>query len=179
MPSTSPTPDTTGALLQVLSWVLIVLAVVWVISAVIRFFYRRAYNLTHAESSSSHNIKPDFLKVDQDKRQAAFDRGAAYDAVLAAREPAAQVALALKAEKVCYWSRIAATSVAILTLVTTIVYTLDYVGTIEKGLNQFSSWDRFWQLAGQHRTAAVVAVAVIGANIIATVKTIRKAPGKD
>ncbi len=168
---------TADAILQVLTWVLVALAAVWLITTVIRYFYRRAYNLTHAESGKSRDIKPDFLKVDKDKRQAALDRGAAYDARLAARETES-AGKAATVEKAWYWSRIAATSAAILTLVATVLYTLDSVETIEKGLKQFSSWDRFAQLVSQHKVAAAVAIAVIGANIIATVKTIRKAAGK-
>ncbi len=169
-------PGTASSLLQALSWILIALAALWLISAVISFFYRRAYNLTHAESGRSKDIKPDFLKVDKNKRQAALDRGSAYDAVLDARETAGP---ARNVEKVRFWSRIAAGLVAILALGTTIVTTFMNVDAIQEGINKFSSWDRFSQLVGEHKTAAVVAIVVIGSNIIVTVKTLKKTPGKD
>jgi hypothetical protein len=149
-----------------------------VVTAVVGYFYRRSYNLTHAESGGSKHITPDFLKVDKDKRKAAEQRGAAYDAVLDAREAAGPAATAASVDKLRSWTRLAAVSTAILAVVTTIFGTLKNVDTIQEGLNQFSSWDRFTQLVSQNKAGAVVAFAVIGSNIIVFVKTLKKTPEK-
>jgi uncharacterized membrane protein len=174
------TADLTGlenidAALRILSWCVIAFAVLWLTTAVIGYFHRRAYNLTRAESGRSRNIKPDFLKVNKGKRQAAIERGQAYDAVLDAREAAGA---ATTVETVCFWSRLGAMATAILALVAMVVGTLTHIDSIQTGINQISSWDKFSLLVSEHKAGAVVALAVIGANIIVFVRTSKKTLAK-
>jgi uncharacterized membrane protein len=170
-------PDTIDTALRILSWCVIVFAALWFVTAVIGYFHRRAYNLTHAESGPSRNIKPDFLKVDAAKRQAALDRGAAYDAALEARETPAAVATA---EKVRHWSRIGAATTATLAVVAAVVGTLMKVESIQEGINQISSWDRLSKLVSDNKAGTVVALIVIGSNIVVFVNALKKkTPGQD
>jgi hypothetical protein len=62
-------PDTVDTVLQILFWAVMASAALWAITETLAYFNRRAYNLTHAESGGSKNIKPDFLKVDHEKRE--------------------------------------------------------------------------------------------------------------
>lgn len=156
-------PDNIDAVLRILSWCLIAFAALWVTTGLIGYFHRRAYNLTRAESSGSKPIQPDFLTVDKAKRQAAIDRGQAYDAVLEARESAGAPTTI---EKVCFWSRFAAMSTAVLGLVATVVGTLTKIDSLQAGINRLSSWDAFSQIVSENKVGAVVAVAVIGASIV-------------
>jgi uncharacterized membrane protein len=164
-------PDTVDTALRILSWCVITFAALWLVTAVIGYFHRRAYNLTRAESGRSRNIKPDFLKVDKGKRQAAIERGTAYDAVLEAREPAGA---ATTVDTVRFWSRLAAMSTASLAAVATLVGTLMKVESIQAGITQLSSWEKFSRLVSENKAGAVVALVVIGSNVVVFVKTRKK-----
>lgn len=167
-------PDNIDAVLRILSWCVIAFGALWFTTGAIAYFHRRAYNLTRAESGGSgvsKPIKPDFLTVDKAKRQAAIDRGQAYDAVLEAREPAAA---GTTVEKVCLWSRFAAMSTAVLGLVAMVVGTITKIDSLQAGINRLSSWERFTQLVSDNQAGTVVALAVIGANIVVFVESSKK-----
>jgi uncharacterized membrane protein len=165
---TDVTPETIDTVLRILSWSVIAFGALWLVTGTIGYFHRRAYNLTHAESGRSKNIKPDFLKVDKAKRQAAIERGDAYTAVLAAREARTPV------ERVTFWSRVAAGLSAVLGLVAMIVGTITKVDSLQRGIDQVSSWERFSQLVSDNKAGAIVAIAVIGANIIVFAESSKK-----
>ena len=173
-----PTPDLTSPsvqwMLAILSWCVIIFGALWLVAAVVGFFHRRAYNLTHAEAGHSKNIKPDFLKVDHAKREAAIQRGEAYDEVLTAREAAALSGGAATTAKVGLWSRLAALTMATLALVAAIIGSLQKIESVQQGINQMSSWDRFAQLVSDNKAGAAVAVIVIGANVVVFVNALKK-----
>lgn len=171
MPGSGPTdPAVIDTALQILTWCAIGFAALWLVATVVGFQQRRAYNLTRAESGRSKRITPDFLKVDRARRQAAIDKGKAYDAVLDAREAPAAVTAT---EGVGLWSRLAAMTTATLAVVAAIVGTLTKIGSIQEGIDTMGSWDRFSALVAQHKVGAVVAVAVIGANLVIYVKALK------
>jgi hypothetical protein len=160
-------PSTIDAVIQILFWCVIGFGAVWLVTSVIGYFHRRAYNLTYAESGSSKNYKPDFLKVDRAKRQAAIERGEAFDERLAAREaPAVQ--------SLCFWSRVGAGSSAILALLAMIVGTLTKIDAFQRDVAKLGSWDRFTEIVSQNKTGTLVALIVIGANIIVFMESSRK-----
>jgi hypothetical protein len=157
--------------LRILSWCVIGFGALWLITSVIGFFHRRAYNLTHAESGRSKNIRPDFLKVDKARREAAIEKGKAYDAVLDAREVPPSVATVAT---VGLWSRLAAITTATLAVVAAVVGTVSKVDSIQAGVNTMGSWDRLGHFVGQNKAGTVVAVIVIGANIVVYVNALKK-----
>lgn len=169
-------PATIDTALRILSWCVIGFGALWLVTSVIGVFHRRAYNLTHAESGRSKHITPDFLKVDRAKREAAIDRGRAYDAVLDAREAPPSVATVAQ---VGLWSRLAAMTTATLAVVAAIVGTVTKVDSIQSGIDTVSSWDRLGHFVGQHKAGAVVAVIVIGANIVVYVNALKKSSHRD
>jgi hypothetical protein len=169
-------PTTIDTALRILSWCIIGFGALWLVTSVIGYFHRRAYNLTHAEAGRSKNIKPDFLKVDKDKRDAALEKGKAYDEVLAAREVPASVATVAK---VGLWSRLGAIATATLAVVAAIFGTVTKVDSIQSGINSMSSWDRLGHFVGQNKAGTVVAIVVIGANIVVYVNALKKSSDPD
>jgi uncharacterized membrane protein YcjF (UPF0283 family) len=60
------------------------LFVLWLLACVIRAMHRRAYNLTKMETAPKRAADPAFLKVDQQAREAALQRGDTYERPAAA-----------------------------------------------------------------------------------------------
>lgn len=166
-------PENIDTGLRFLSWCLVVFAAVWAVSGVIGYFHRRAYNLTHAESGGSKNIKPDFLNVDHRKRQSAIERGRAYDAVLDSRD-----APASPAEQLSVWSRIAAVTTALVGLFVTILGTVTRIGSLQSGVEELSSWDKFSNIVSRNKAGAVIAFAVIAISVSEVYKKMQKSPAK-
>lgn len=164
-------PETIDHALRILSWCVIAFGALWLVTSVIGVMHRRAYNLTHAESGGSKDIKPDFLKVDHAKRKEAIARGEAYDTVLKDREAAVSQKTAAK---VGTWSRLLAVSAAVLGLVTAAAGAVGKVKTVQTDFEQIGTWDRFVDLISQNPVGTVVALAVIGANVIIVVQKIQK-----
>lgn len=167
--------QTMDTVLQILSWLVIVFGGLWLVTGVLGYMHRRAYNLTSAESGTSKNIKPDFLKVDKKKREAAIQRGEAFEKELESREVAAGKA---PGEKLGVWSRAGATISAGFTLVAAVVGTLTKVDSLQSGVGQLSSWDKLSNTMSQHKVGTVVAILVIGANILVFVKATKKTPAR-
>jgi hypothetical protein len=167
--------QTIDTVLQVLSWLVIGFGSVWLVTGIIGYLHRRAYNLTSAESGSSKDIKPDFLKVDKKKRQAAIKQGAAFEKELEGR---AVAVASPPADKLGAWSRTGATVSATFTLVAAVVSTLTRVDSLEAGVRQLSTWDKLSQTVQEHRIGAIVAFLVIGANVLVFVKATKKTPAR-
>jgi hypothetical protein len=164
-------PETLDTVLMILSWLVIIFGTVWFATGIIGYFHRKSYNLTRAESGGSKPITPDFLKVDQKKRQAAIDRGAAYSEVLDARAaPSSPVA------KASNWARAGATATASATLLAAIVGTITRVRVLQEGVEQLSSWDAITALVKEYPAGVIVAVLIIGTNIVIFVKATKKTP---
>lgn len=164
-------PETIDTVLRYLSWSVIGFAALWLVTSVIGAMHRRAYNLTHAESGRSKDIRPDFLKVDHAKRKEAIERGEAYDTVLKDRQQAETVKTAAK---VGSWSRFLAIMAALLGLVTAAAGAVGKIGSVQKDLEQIGTWDRFVDLISQNPAGTVVAIAVIGVNVIIVVQKMQK-----
>jgi hypothetical protein len=172
-------PDTMETVLTVLSYATIGFAALWLVTTVLGYMHRRSYNLTRAESGGGKPITPDFLKVDQKKRQAAIDRGAAYDKVLEEREAArAAPASAASVSKADFWARAAATVTAFFSLAGAVVGTLTKVENLEAGAAQLSNWETFVDIVTQHPVGTTIAIVVIGANILIFFKATKKTPAK-
>jgi len=165
------TTSTVDALLSVLSWLVIVFGAVWLLTSIIGYFHRRAYNLTLAESSGSP-ITPDFLKVDKKRRAEAIERGEEYTQVLEKRTQAATQpppkSTAMK--RLGTVSRAGALVTGTFTLVAALVSALTRVQTFQTDLQQLSGWDSFKETVKEYPVGATVAFLVIGANVIALVQ---------
>lgn len=79
--------------IEPLLYVTMAVVAVWVASSLFVYMRRRASNLTSAHQTGVRkDASPDFMKVDHKARDAAMQRGEAYDETLTARE-AAEAAL--------------------------------------------------------------------------------------
>jgi hypothetical protein len=166
------TPENVSQVLTVLSWTVAIAAIVWLVTSVIGALQRRAYNLTHAESGGSKKIRPDFLTVDKDKREAAIKRGERYDEELAKRErPAPQPGPVPEAGR---WSRFAASAATLTCLGFTALSTVRLVGPTEDTVRSLGSWETFQKLASEHQIGAVVCVAVIASNAYLVISKLKK-----
>jgi hypothetical protein len=160
--ATSPALD---SVLTVLSWLVIIFGTIWLVTGVIGYFHRRAYNLTRAESGGSGPVKPDFLKVDRQKREEAIERGEAYTEVLEERSvnpPEASPGV----KKLGTVSRTGALITAAFTLIAAIFGALTRMSSLQAGVEQLSSWDSFASMVREYPVGAVVAVLVIGAHAV-------------
>lgn len=169
-------PDTMETVLTILSYATIAFAGLWLVTSILGYMHRKSYNLTRAESGGGKPITPDFLKVDEKKRKAAIERGAAYDEVLDARAAAAGQSPAVA--KADFWSRAAALVTAFFTLAGAVIGTITKVGTMEEGAAQLSNWETFVDIVTQHPVGTTIAIIVIGANIIIFFKATKKTPAK-
>lgn len=171
MQGTELSGETLDTILQVLSWLVVAFGGVWLVTGVIGYMHRRAYNLTRAESGGKA-ITPDFLKVDKKKRDAAIARGEAYTEELAQRAAPPPTA---RAE---FWSRAAALITATFTLLGAVVGTLTRVESLEEGARQLSSFETLTAIVTDHPIGTTIAVLVIGANIVIFVKATKKTPAR-
>ena len=81
-------------------WAAVAFALVWVVSVIFIQMRRRATNLTSAHQAGvKKDATPDFMKVDQKARDAAMQRGQAYEKELETREAAEAAAAAAKGAK--------------------------------------------------------------------------------
>lgn len=168
---TELSPDNIDSMLRIASWVVVGTGALWLVTSIIGVFYRGAYNLTHTESGSTKPITPDFLKVDQAKRDAAIERGKAYDTVLKEREKAAARG---PVKTVGTWSRIFATAAAFVTLLTAVIGAVEKAGSYQGHIERYSSWDALVELFNQYPIGATVALAVIAANLYIFIRKVRK-----
>lgn len=150
-------PETVDLWLRILFWCLVGFAAIWAITTVIGRAHRRAYNLTHAESARSGNIKPDFLQVDPAKRQAMLDRGQAFDD--ARQPPAAPV------EQVSRWSRTATKITLLIGLLITLFTTFIRLPMFSAGVEQLTSWERLSQIVSDNKPGVAVALVIIAVSL--------------
>lgn len=172
MQGTELSGETLDTILQVLSWLVVAFGGLWLVTGIIGYMHRRAYNLTRAESGGGKAITPDFLKVDKKKREAAIARGEAYTEELAQRAAPPPTA---KAE---FWSRAAAFITATFTLLGAVVGTLTRVESLEAGARELGSFDTFIAIVKDHPIGTTIAVLVIGANIVIFIKATKKTPAR-
>lgn len=163
-------PETIDTVLRYASWSVIGFAALWLVTSVIGYFHRRAYNLTHAESGTSKPVTPDFLKVDKSKRDAAVGRGQAYEQVLKEREAPPQTPVTTMRS----WSRILATFAALVTLITASITAIEKIEAYQRKLEEITVWDRIVELVTQNPVGVTLAIAVIGANIYIFVRKFQK-----
>ncbi len=168
-------PQTVDTVLLILTWFVVIFGGLWLVTGVIGYMHRRAYNLTRAESGRSKNIQPDFLRVDHKKRDAAMKRGAAYDRELERRDEAEAAALKPPVDRLHAWSKAAATVSAAFTLLTAVIGTLTKVDSMQAGAQQLGSWDSLVDTMNRHPIGSSVAIIVIIANVIVFIKAAKKA----
>jgi hypothetical protein len=158
-------PEGYKFIFNIMTWGGIVLGGLWLVTGVMGYMHRRAYNLTHAESGRNQKIKPDFLKVNKKAREEAMERGEAYDEKLDVREGAPPPpAPAAFLERL---ARAGATITALFGLIAAVVGTLTRAGSLQAGIEEIASFDKLMTILRNYPLGAAVAVIVVAANVIA------------
>jgi hypothetical protein len=140
------------------------LLVLWLVLEVLAFFMRRAYNLTPAESTSSKNLRPDFLKVDHKAREEMIERGKEFTAAPQSGGVAAAASTA----------SLGAIGSGLLTFVSATFFAFGRVEELDKTWKDLSGWDRLTTIVQSHPVGfAFAGLLVVGAGF-RLVKTIRR-----
>jgi len=158
-------PENYQRIFNIVTWALGGLGGLWLVTGVMGYLHRRAYNLTHAESGRSQNIKPDFLKVDKKAHVEAVERGELYDAKLSQREGV--VAPPPPTAYLERLARIATTITAVFGLIAAVVGTLTKADALQAGFENITSFDRLTTIVRNYPFGVLVAVVVIVANVVA------------
>lgn len=149
-------------------WAAVAFAALWVISTLFIQMRRRATNLTSAQQAGvKKNATPDFMKVDQKARDAAMQRGQAYEKELDTRE-AAEAAMAGKAAKKApinmlkTISGIASFAFSLFTLLGAVLGTFR---TMDAAGAQLSKFDQVGVMAMKYPIPTIICLFVIGYTI--------------
>ncbi len=145
-------------------WAAVAFAALWMISTIFIHLRRRATNLTSAQQASvKKDATPDFLKVDQKAREAAMQRGAAYEAELTAREKAeAEARKPTKKEPVGLLKTISGVAAFLFSLFTLLGSVLGTFRTLDQAGVQLSKFDQVGAIITQHPIPTVICIFVIG-----------------
>lgn len=159
-------PPEAWPLIDTLFRITIVIALVWLLLALVAWWRRRAYNLTVASTASrSKKAQPDFLRVDEKARKAAIERGEAHEEVLEEREREEALA-ALKAAKdpLSFSQRLAgfaAAAMSIFTLSTVIFGAVTNVTRMGEALQAVSSFEKIRIIIVNNWLGTLIALFVI------------------
>ena len=150
-------------------WAAVGFAALWLVATVFIHLRRRATNLTSAQQAGVHkDATPDFMKVDHKARDAAMQRGEAFDRELTERAKAEAAAAAGKpvkrepANMVKTLSGVASFAFSLFTLLGAILgtfRTMDAAGT------QLSKLDQVGAVVTQNPIPALICLFVIGYTI--------------
>lgn len=147
--------------------ILTILAVVWLLLAVLAWWRRKAYNLTIASTASRRKAaQPDFLGLDKDAREDAIERGEAHDKVLDKRErDDALATLRAAKEPIGLAARLASIATAAMSIITLVTGFMGSIGNVTK-MNEYledaSATERMSFIVQQHPLGCAIAVFAIG-----------------
>ncbi len=150
-------------------WAAVAFAALWVVSVLFIQLRRRATNLTSAHQAGvKKDATPDFMKVDQKARDAAMQRGQAYEQELDTREAAEAAAAAGKGAKtqpinlLKTISGIASFAFSLFTLLGAVLGTFR---TMDAAGAQLSKFDQVGVMAMKYPIPTVICLFVIGYTI--------------
>lgn len=149
-------------------WAAVAFAALWLVSTIFIQMRRRATNLTSAHQAGVRkDATPDFMKVDHKAREAAVQRGQAYEKELDAREAAEAAAAAGKARKepmnmLKTISGIASFAFSLFTLLGAVLGTFR---TMDAAGAQLSKFDQIGVMFMKNPIPAVICLFVIGYTI--------------
>jgi len=149
-------------------WAAVAFAVLWLASSIFIQMRRRATNLTSAQQAGvEKDAAPDFLTVDQKAREAALQRGEAYDKALVEREKAegAAAARAGKKEPIGMFKMISGIAAFAFSLFTLLGSVLGTFRTLDQAGVQLSKFDQVGAIVTQYPIPAAICVFVIGYTI--------------
>jgi len=150
---------------------LIVGAIIWVVLTIFDAMRKRALNITTAETVGKSDAQPGFLKVDQAKRDAALQGGAAFDAHVANRDIQATDPTATKAKGLAGKCTVL---LAVLSLLTGAIGALMRVEAYDSAIKKFGVWDNIVETVSNHTVGFVVAMCVIAVAVFNVVRALQR-----
>ena len=151
------------AALGLVEWLLLIVALIWVVAAGYEGLLRRRHNLTRAERAGANpDLELDFLKKDDDVRQKALEAADTYARELETGEQSAPV----KASRLRQLFSVLTAIMAVITLIGVIGSTiarLEHTGDLvrEVGLNQLTA------VIEQYPVGTYLSVLIIIYHIVA------------
>jgi hypothetical protein len=146
-------PDTISSIIGWILWAFLGAAALWAVLSVMGYWHRRAYNLTQAESVRSRDITPDFLRVDQKKRDELIAKGKEFDAKR--DSPPTGVSRANRTARVIVFVT------ALFSFLTAAAAAMLKVGEMQRFYEQYSSLQRFVAIVMDHKFGFATAGLVI------------------
>jgi hypothetical protein len=149
-------------------WAAVAFAALWLVSAIFIQMRRRATNLTSAHQAGvKKEASPDFMRVDQKARDAAVQRGTAYENELDAREAAEAAAATRKAkrEPVNMLKMISGLASFAFSLFTLLGAVLGTFRTMDAAGAQLSKMDQVGVMFAKYPIPAIICLFVVGYTI--------------
>lgn len=175
-------PQPTGDDLQgdwvesVLFWattLIIVSAALWLVLWLYQSSRRKALNLTTTETVREAGVKPDFLTVDHEKRDAALRGGEAFDKHVAERDAPPPSETDETISKCCGFARLMTIVLALVSLVTGVIGALMRVEAYDSAVRKYGAWDNAVQIISDYPVGFAVAIGVVGLVGFNFVRTLR------
>lgn len=159
-PATVELPDW----LVYVMWAAVAFAVLWLVSSLFIHLRRRATNLTSAQQAAvKKDAAPDFLNVDEKAREAAMQRGAAYEKELAERERAeAAAGKPARKEPMGMLKMISGIAAFLFSLFTLLGSVLGTFRTLDQAGVQLSKFDQVGAIVTQYPIPTIICIFVIG-----------------
>lgn len=154
-------PPEAWPLIDLLFNVTLVVGVLWLALTIFVLWRRSASNLTPVNAArKSKKAQPDFLKVDEKAREAAMERGEAYDKELEAQERARSgkkdpISLS---ERIASFVSLFMSLFSLATMVFGAIFQVSRMGTM---MQEYSSVERIQAVLEAHPIAFIVASLVI------------------
>lgn len=148
-------------------WAAVAFAGLWLVATVFIHLRRRATNLTSAQQAGVHkDATPDFMKVDHKARDAAMQRGEAYDRELTERAKAeAAAGKPAKREPANMLKTLSGVASFAFSLFTLLGAILGTFRTMDAAGAQLSKLDQVGAVVTQHPIPALICLFVIGYTI--------------
>lgn len=159
---------------QALSWattLIIATAAIWLALWLYQSMRQKSLNLTTSEVVREQGVEPGFLKVDQEKRDAALKAGETFDRHVEDRDapPPADDGVA----KYKGYARLLTIFLALVSLVTGTIGALMRIEAYDSAVERFGVWDNAMKIISEHPVGFAVAIGVIGIVAFNFVRSLR------
>lgn len=152
--------------LEPLLYVTMILVAIWVVSSLFVYMRRRASNLTSAHQTGvKKDASPDFMKVDHKARDAAMQRGEAYEETLAAREAAEAAADAPVVKQASLVSRLSGIASLLFSLFSLAGAISTVMMQVERMNNTLGRTDQLMLIVQKYPIPVAICIFVIGFHI--------------
>jgi hypothetical protein len=163
-------PPEQWPLINTLFKITIVLAIIWIVLALIAWWRRSAYNLTVASTADrSKKAQPDFLNVNKEARGEAIERGDKHEDDIAERErKEALAALNAGKQPLSATQRLASAAsflMSLFTLLTAMSGAVLNVGAMGDHVSKLTTAGKLKYLIYEHTFGCLVVLFVIGYHI--------------